>query len=134
MVRRIALVVCLAGFALLAAACDPGEVFHFKNKTTEPLFVEVNHASGINRLSPGKSYDPGYLSEGPGGVGSGDKPLNIHVVDIHGCTVLNIDTTLARFKKEGHFSLVINQSDLPPTNQRTPCDPALADIATRTQD
>ena len=67
-------------------------------------------------------------------IGSDDDRLHILVVDVHGCTVLKVDTTVARFRKEHDFSLVINQTDLPPVGARTPCDPALADIATRTQD
>lgn len=55
-------------------------------------------------------------------------------MDESGCTVFNLQTTVARFRKEQDFTLVISQSDVPPPDKRVPCDPVLADIARRTKD
>jgi hypothetical protein len=119
--------------AVLLVGCDPGRSVHYENRTSEALFVEVNQ-TGLSRLSPGKNYDIGYLSQGLGGIGSDDSPMRIHVVDTRGCTVLMIDTTVLDFKQERKFSLIVNQADLPPPSARAPCDARLADIASRTQD
>jgi hypothetical protein len=127
---RLVWLACFLGFALLAVACDKGEVVHYSNKTNEPLFVELN-GRGFNRLPLGRDHDYLYLAAD---IGTGDSPLVFQVIDLNGCTVLNLETTVARFRKEHDFTLVINQSGLPPPEQRAPCDPKLADIARRTTD
>lgn len=118
------------GLAVLFVACDAGQTVHYKNKTNEALFVRVN-AGALDRLSPGKKIDAGYLAPQ---IGSGDDPLHILIVDERGCTALDIHTTVAQFRKDYDFSLVINESDIPQPTARAPCDPKLADIAARTQE
>jgi hypothetical protein len=118
----------LIGLAALAVACDSVKAIHYENKTTEPLFVRVNNGS-LDKLSPGYSDDIGYLATR---IGSGS--LQVLVVDVRGCTALDISTTVAQFQKEHDFSLVINQSEIPPSASRAPCDPNLAALAARTQE
>ena len=129
-IRRLTFSVAILVVAILAAACDPGDVIHFQNKTAEALFVQVN-GGGLDRLPAGKSVDGTYLATR---IGSGDDPLHILVIDSRGCTVTSVETTVSRFRKEDDFKLAIKESDLPPPDQRAPCDPRLADIARRTKE
>ncbi|MEX2159590.1 MAG: hypothetical protein WEB04_09340 [Dehalococcoidia bacterium] len=117
--------------AVLAAGCDPGRNLDYNNETNEPLFVEVNGKSGFGRLPPGSHKSFSHLADEFGGK---DDPLEFHVVDLRGCTVLKLTTTLRRFDDELHDELTIHASDLPPPDERQPCDPAIEDIVRRTQD
>ena len=78
---------------------------------------------GSVRLPPDTDTNLGYLSDEFNGA---DGPLSIVIADADGCIVLELTTTLRRFREEEDATLTITANDLPPPEQRTECDPALA--------
>jgi hypothetical protein len=117
--------------ALVASACDPGRTSDYANETNEPLFVEVNGKSGFFRVSPGSHKGVSHLATTLGGK---DDPLEFHVVDLRGCTVLKLTTTNRRFDDELDEKLTIREADVRPPDERQPCDPVIEDIVRRTTD
>ena len=123
MKRLFCFTLMLGFFAAMAVACDPGEDFTYKNDADELLFVQVNNGS-INRLLPRTTRAISHLTSL---IGTGDDPLKFVVRDERGCIVLRLETTLREFREELNFALAITPADLPPPEERTVCDPNLAD-------
>ena len=109
--------------ALMLWGCDPGVIVHFRNNSSELLFVQINE-SGRDRLPP---HSVRNLDYPPETFGDADDPLTIVIADSDGCIVLRVQTTLRRFREEADMTLAIAPEDLPPEEDRTDCDPNLAD-------
>lgn len=109
--------------AWLASGCDPGTTFHYRNNSDEQLFVTVDD-TGRDRLPPKSAKNLGYFSSE---LSDADDPLTIVIADARGCVVLKLDTTLREFRRDQDSTISLNPSDLPPPDERTDCDPNLAD-------
>ena len=118
----IGLSVCIA-VVLFSSACDSGYIFHFRNRTSEVLLIQVNQRT-LDRLPEDSQrnldYPPDILEEEGGRLG-------IIIADTRGCVVLRIDTTLDEFRDVQNSTVEITQSALPPPEERTDCHPDLAD-------
>lgn len=115
--------VCLSASALLSLSCDTGDTINYENDTDELLVVQLNGGSR-NQLAAHSTSNVGYLSGEFRGL---DGPLTIVIADERGCIVLRLDTTLRRFRDDHDLALTIAPADLPPLEERTNCDPNLAD-------
>jgi hypothetical protein len=110
-------------------ACDPGKNFTYSNETNEDLFVLVNGGS-MARVPADRSDTFGYLDSY---LERAAGRLELLVVDINGCTVLEMDETVASFREEFDSKLTIDEDDIIPKPQWSSCDAELADIARRTR-
>ena len=103
--------------------CDPGKIIRYRNESEELLFAQVNKAS-LDRLPPGTTRNLDYPSDV---FGDEEDALSIIIADERGCVVLRVETTLRQFEEERDSRIEIRASDLPPIEDRTECDPRLAD-------
>ena len=105
------------------SACDSGQTFHYRNDTDEVLFVQVNR-QGRDRLPPGTVRNIGYFSSR---LGDAEDPLTFTIADAGGCIVFELATTLSQFEEDDDSTIRLTESDLPAPEERTECNPDLAD-------